>query len=126
VTRRVSARGDIMIGGQRIQVGLAHARKTAATAWKQTPTRSPSNPASPSPRQLGKASRAGVRLQQVAGSGNPPSALRCTRLAALVNTTDPKLVAVAFGMNPEGVMFYLADYVDDSRLPAGAGTRRTQ
>jgi hypothetical protein len=29
VTRRVSVRGSIMIGGQRIQVGLAHARKTA-------------------------------------------------------------------------------------------------
>jgi hypothetical protein len=29
VTRRVSVRGSIMIGGQKIQVGLAHARKTA-------------------------------------------------------------------------------------------------
>jgi hypothetical protein len=29
VTRRVSARGAIMVGGQKIQVGLAHARKTA-------------------------------------------------------------------------------------------------
>lgn len=28
VTRRVSVRGAVMIGGQRIQVGLAHARKT--------------------------------------------------------------------------------------------------
>ena len=28
VTRRVSARGWVMVGGQRIQVGLAHARKT--------------------------------------------------------------------------------------------------
>jgi hypothetical protein len=32
VTRRVSGRGAIMIGGQRIQVGLAHARKTAEVA----------------------------------------------------------------------------------------------
>jgi hypothetical protein len=32
VTRRVSVRGAIMIGGQRIQVGLAHARKTAEIA----------------------------------------------------------------------------------------------
>jgi hypothetical protein len=23
----------------------------------------------------------------------------------------------AFGMKPEGVMFYLADHVDDSRIP---------
>jgi hypothetical protein len=29
VTRRVSVRGAIMIGGQKIQVGLSHARKTA-------------------------------------------------------------------------------------------------
>jgi hypothetical protein len=28
VTRRVSARGSIMVGGQKIQVGLAHASKT--------------------------------------------------------------------------------------------------
>jgi integrase len=51
------------------------------------------------------------------GCGVPPRALRCTRLADLVNTMDPKLVAAAFGMKPEGVMFYLADHVDDSRLP---------
>jgi hypothetical protein len=50
------------------------------------------------------------------GCGVPPRALRCTRLADLVNTIDPKLVAAAFGMNPEGVMFYLADHVDDGRL----------
>ncbi|MGO9217794.1 MAG: hypothetical protein ACLP5E_08505 [Streptosporangiaceae bacterium] len=30
VTRRVSVRGAIMVDGQRIQVGLAHARKTVA------------------------------------------------------------------------------------------------
>jgi hypothetical protein len=30
VTRRVSVRGAIMVGGQRIQVGLAHARKAVA------------------------------------------------------------------------------------------------
>jgi hypothetical protein len=28
---------------------------------------------------------------------------------------DPKLVAAAFGMKPEGVMFYLADHVDPVR-----------
>ena len=53
-------------------------------------------------------------------SGIPPRMLRCTRLAGLVNTMDPKLVAAAFGMNPEGVTFYLADHVDDGRLPAGS------
>jgi integrase len=50
------------------------------------------------------------------GCNVPPRALRCTRLADLVNTLDPKLVAAAFGMKPEGVMFYLADYVDEGRL----------
>jgi integrase len=48
--------------------------------------------------------------------GVPPRMLRCTRLADLVNTMDPKLVAAAFGMNPEGVMIYLADHIDETRL----------
>ncbi len=48
--------------------------------------------------------------------GVPPRMLRCTRPADLVNTMDPKLVAAAFGMNPEGVMIYLADHVDSARL----------
>ncbi len=51
--------------------------------------------------------------------GVPPRMLRCTRLADLVNTMDPKLVAAAFGMNPEGVMIYLADHIDPGRLPFG-------
>ena len=51
------------------------------------------------------------------GCGVPPRALRCTRLADLVNTMDPKLVAAAFGMKPDGVMFYLADHVDQGMLP---------
>jgi len=48
--------------------------------------------------------------------GVPPRMLRCTRLADLINTMDPKLVAAAFGMNPEGVMIYLADGVDPARM----------
>jgi integrase len=59
--------------------------------------------------------------------GVPPRALRCTRLADLVNTAGPKLVAAAFGMNPEGVTFYLADHVEPGRLPAsppGPSSRR--
>lgn len=43
--------------------------------------------------------------------------LRCTRLASLVSTTDPKLAATVFSMNAEGVMIYLADHVDTARLP---------
>ena len=47
--------------------------------------------------------------------GIPPRMLRCTRLADLVNTMDPKLVAAAFGMNPEGVMWQSPGSVDTSR-----------
>lgn len=47
----------------------------------------------------------------------PSKILRTTRLSDLVNTLDPKLVAAAFGMRPEGAMIYLADYVDTQRLP---------
>lgn len=50
-------------------------------------------------------------------AGVPPRTVRCTRLADLVNAMDPKLVAAAFGMNPEGVMIYLGDYIDPGRLP---------
>jgi hypothetical protein len=50
--------------------------------------------------------------------GVPPRMLRCTRLVDLVNTMDPKLVAAAFGMDPEGVMIYLADRVHDGLLPS--------
>ncbi|MCY0932455.1 integrase [Streptomyces sp. H27-H1] len=49
--------------------------------------------------------------------GIPPRTLRCTRLADLVNVLDPKLVAAALGMEPKGVMIYLADHVDRTRLP---------
>jgi hypothetical protein len=52
------------------------------------------------------------------GCGAPPRSVRCTRLADLVNTIDPKLVAAAFGMKPESVMYYLADCVDEPRLAA--------
>jgi site-specific recombinase XerD len=45
-----------------------------------------------------------------------PRTLRGTRLVGLVNTLDPKLVAAAFGMNPQGVLPYLADHVDPGRL----------
>lgn len=50
--------------------------------------------------------------------GVPPRTLRSTRLVDLVNTLDPKLVAAAFGMTAESVMIYLADHVDEGRLPS--------
>lgn len=47
-----------------------------------------------------------------------PRTVRCTRLAHLVNTIDPKLVAAIFGIDPQGVTYYASDYVDDTRLAA--------
>ena len=49
--------------------------------------------------------------------GLAPRTVRSTRLVDLVNTMDPKLVAVAFGIDPEAAMIYLADHVDPTRLP---------
>jgi len=49
-------------------------------------------------------------------AGVRPRLLRSTRLAELVTSIDPKLVSAAFGMRPEGVIPYLADHVDESRL----------
>ncbi|MFF4607826.1 hypothetical protein ACFY12_34450 [Streptomyces sp. NPDC001339] len=43
--------------------------------------------------------------------------IRSTRLVDLVNTMDPKLVAAAFGMDPQAVLIYLGDHVDEGRLP---------
>jgi site-specific recombinase XerD len=46
-----------------------------------------------------------------------PRVLRGTRLVDLAANHDPKLVAEAVGMRPEGVLPYLADHVDTDRLP---------
>ncbi|WP_240929296.1 hypothetical protein [Streptomyces coryli] len=48
--------------------------------------------------------------------GYPPRMIRSTRLVDLVNTMDPKLVAAAFGMDPQAALIYLADNIDPSRL----------
>lgn len=49
-------------------------------------------------------------------AGVTPRLLRCTRLAELTTSTDPKLVSAAFGIHPQAATHYLADYADDSRL----------
>jgi len=49
-------------------------------------------------------------------AGVRPRMLRSTRLLDLATRSDPKLIAAAFGMQPEGVMIYLADRVDEQRL----------
>lgn len=43
--------------------------------------------------------------------------LRATRLAQLISTMDPVLVAAAFGIRRGAVLHYLADSVDATRLP---------
>jgi hypothetical protein len=48
--------------------------------------------------------------------GFPPRMIRSTRLVDLVNTMDPKLVATAFGMDPQATLIYLADHLEDTRL----------
>jgi hypothetical protein len=46
--------------------------------------------------------------------------IRSTCLVNLVNTMDPKLVAAAFGMDPQATLLYLADRVDQE---AGLASR---
>ncbi|MGW4995808.1 tyrosine-type recombinase/integrase [Streptomyces mirabilis] len=48
--------------------------------------------------------------------GFPPRMIRSTRLLDLVNTMDPKLVAAAFGMDPQATLIYLSDRIDETRL----------
>jgi hypothetical protein len=54
--------------------------------------------------------------------GVQPRLLRCTRLASLVTSTDPKLVSAAFGVHPQAATHYLADHVEDGRLHGVAPT----
>lgn len=53
--------------------------------------------------------------------GVPPRMLRCTRLAGLVNAMTPSSSQPRSGLNPEGVMIYLADHVDRPWLTDVAG-----
>jgi len=48
--------------------------------------------------------------------GVTPRLLRCTRLASLTISTDPKLVSAVFGIHPQAATHYLTDHVDDARL----------
>jgi len=50
-------------------------------------------------------------------AGVTPRLLRCTRLASLTVSTDPKLVSAAFGIHPQAAAHYLADHVDAARMP---------
>jgi site-specific recombinase XerD len=58
-------------------------------------------------------------------AGVTPRLLRCTRLASLTLSTDPKLVSAAFGIHHQAATHYLAGHVDDARLhgtnPDGGG-----
>jgi site-specific recombinase XerD len=52
----------------------------------------------------------------LAPAGVTPTLLRVTRLAHMVTTLDPVIVAQAFGVRRGTVLHYLADAVDQSRL----------
>ncbi|WP_162600477.1 hypothetical protein [Streptomyces sp. CB01881] len=41
--------------------------------------------------------------------------IRSTRLVDLVKAMDPRLVAAAFGMDPQATLIYLADRIDPGR-----------
>ncbi|MFJ1936858.1 tyrosine-type recombinase/integrase [Kitasatospora sp. NPDC088160] len=56
--------------------------------------------------------------------GFPPRMIRSTRLVDLVNTLDPKLVAAAFGMDPQATLIYLSDHIDETRM-SGWNVSRT-
>ncbi|MFE9859077.1 hypothetical protein [Streptomyces sp. NPDC005780] len=86
-----------------------------------SPPREPAHRQPPRDRYQDHQNRPGVGLDRLpqppsGPCGVPPRTLRSTRLADLVNTLDPKLVAAVLGMDPEGVMTYLADHVDAIRL----------
>lgn len=49
-------------------------------------------------------------------AGVSPQRLRVTRLADLVVSLDPKVVAAAFGMNADGLVDYLADTTNDTGI----------
>jgi hypothetical protein len=49
-------------------------------------------------------------------AGATPTLLRVTRLAHLVTTLDPVIVAEAFGVRRGTVLHYLAGTIDPSRL----------
>jgi hypothetical protein len=54
-----------------------------------------------------------------------PRLLRCTRLAGLTISTDPKLVSAAFGIHLQAATHYLADHVDAGRSLDPDGDRHT-
>jgi hypothetical protein len=47
--------------------------------------------------------------------GSSSRTIRSIRLLDLVNTVDPKLVAAAFGMDPQATLIYLTEHVDPGR-----------
>jgi len=62
----------------------------------------------------------GYLQRLLARAGVSPRLLRATRLANLAQATDPILVAEAFGLRYESATRYLADTLDDARLPGAS------
>jgi hypothetical protein len=77
------------------------------------PTRTSSSPGPPAARHPRRSSYV-TRL--LAPAGTTPAACRQTRQTELVNDLDPKLTAVALGMNNNGLVRYAADNVARDRL----------
>jgi hypothetical protein len=74
------------------------------------------NGSSKAPRPDGQPASTAYMSHVPGPRGVPPRMLRRTRLTDLVNAMAPKLVAAAFGMNPEGVLIYPAGHIDETRL----------
>ncbi|GGJ69415.1 hypothetical protein GCM10010121_095150 [Streptomyces brasiliensis] len=69
-------------------------------------------------RKVGRSPASTACLSHVLdGCGFPPRMIRSTRLVDLVNTMDPKLVAAAFGMDPQATLIYLADTSTPGAFP---------
>lgn len=49
-------------------------------------------------------------------AGLTPKAARNTRLVGLAASLDPKILAAAFGLDPQAALYYSADRVDLERL----------
>ncbi|MEV4018231.1 hypothetical protein AB0J35_47820 [Nonomuraea angiospora] len=63
------------------------------------------------------------KIRPFSGQGFTPGIFVGT-VRPVFDTMDSKLVAAAFGMDPEAVMIYLADRVDAGRPPSENGQRR--
>lgn len=55
-------------------------------------------------------------------AGLTPKMVRNTRLVELAASLDPKILAAAFGLDPQAALYYSADRVDADRIAGGHST----